>query len=198
MNKKQTSSATEHPVIDVIKKRRSARAFADMHVEEEKIDSLFEAARWAPSSVNEQPWRYIYAVKDQLLWSKIYEALNESNQVWVKNAPLLVASFALKNFSLHDRLNSFAKYDLGAANAFLSLQATGLGLQIHQIGGYNAHQLRENLQIPEEFELGAVLAIGYAGDPELLPEHLKVRELSPRQRIRQSEFVMNTAFKDNN
>lgn len=196
MNKllKEISTAVEHPVIEVIKKRKSVRAFVDKPIEKEKIDSLFEAARWAPSSVNEQPWRYIYARKDQPLWEKIFETLNESNQVWVKNSPLLVASFVLKNFSRNEQPNGFAKYDLGAANAFLSLQATGLGLQIHQIGGFNGHRLRENLQVPDQYELGVVLAIGYPGDPESLPENLKVRELSPRQRNRQSEFVMNNSF----
>lgn len=196
MNKlsKEISTAVEHPVIEVIKKRKSVRAFADRPIEREKIESLFEAARWAPSSVNEQPWRYVYATKDQPLWKEIFETLNESNKVWVKNAPLLVASFALKALSRNEQPNGFAKYDLGAANAFLSLQATGLGLQIHQIGGYNGDRLRESLKVPDEYELGVVLAIGYPGDPESLPENLKARELSPRQRNRQSEFVMNNPF----
>ena len=191
---KQISSTFDYSVIDVIKKRKSVRSFTDKPIEEEKVKSLFEAARWAPSSVNEQPWRYIYATKDQPLWKEIFDALNDTNQVWVKHAPLLVASFSLKKLSWNDHANAYSKYDLGAANAFLSLQAAGLGLQIHQLGGYNANQLRESLRIPDEFELGAVLAVGYPGDPDILPEHLKVRELSPRMRIKQGEFVRNETF----
>jgi hypothetical protein len=91
-------------------------------------------------------------------------------------------------------MNAYSKYDLGAANAFLSLQAAGLGLQIHQLGGYNAVHLKENLNIPDEFELGAVLAVGYPGDPDKLPESLKVRELTPRTRNKQHEFVKNEEF----
>ena len=191
---KEISSTFDYSVIDVIKKRKSVRSFAEKGIEDEKVKSLFEAARWAPSSVNEQPWRYIYARKDQPLWTKIFDSLNGTNQVWVKHAPLLVASFSLKKFSWNDNTNVYSKYDLGAANAFLSLQAAGLGLQIHQLGGYNAQQLREGLRIPEEFELGAVLAIGYPGDPDILPDHLKARELSPRTRNKQQEFVRNEAF----
>lgn len=191
---KEISSTFDYSVIDVIKKRKSVRAFAEKAIEDEKVKSLFEAARWAPSSVNEQPWRYIYATRDQPLWTKVFDALNETNQVWVKHAPLLVASFSLRKLSWNDHANAYSKYDLGAANAFLSLQAAGLGLQIHQLGGYNAHQLRESLRIPEEFELGAVLAVGYPGDPDRLPEHLKARELSPRMRNKQREFVRNEAF----
>jgi nitroreductase len=191
---REISSTFEYSVIDVIKKRKSVRSFADQEIEEEKVKSLFEAARWAPSSVNEQPWRYIYATKDQALWAKIFDTLNENNQVWVKYAPLLVASFTLKNFSRNDHINTYSKYDLGAANAFLSLQAAGLGLQIPQLGGYNAIHLKENLHIPDEFELGAVLAVGYPGDADILPEHLKTRELSPRSRVKQHEFVRNEEF----
>lgn len=191
---KETSTLFEHGIIDVIKKRKSVRSFADQQIEDDNINSLFEAARWAPSSVNEQPWRYIYAKKDQPVWNLIFETLNENNKVWVKDAPLLVASFTLKHFSRNDQFNVYSKYDLGAANAFLSLQATGLGLQIHQLGGFNVDQLRQSLNIPDEFELGAVLAVGYPGDPNALPDQLKVRELSPRYRNRQHEFVMNKAF----
>lgn len=185
----------EYPVADVISRRRSRRAYTDQPVEEEKIRSLFEAARWAPSSMNEQPWKYIYATKEQMsLWEKIFESLNASNQLWVRHAPLLVASITRKNFTRNDQPNHTAKYDLGAANALLSIQATELGLNVHQMGGYNQSTLRKNLNIPEEYELGVVMAIGYPGDPEILPDALRQRELAPRQRLSQSNFVLNSAF----
>jgi nitroreductase len=187
-----TSTTVEAPVIDIIENRRSRRAYSNQPIEQEKITSLFEAARWAPSSMNEQPWVYIYATKDQPeLWNKIFDALNESNQVWAKDAPLLIASITRKYFTRNQRENTSAKYDLGAANAFLSLQASAFGLNVHQMGGYDAVKFRNNLNISEEFELGVIMAIGYPGDVNLLPENLKIREVSPRTRYLQSSFVIN-------
>src|SRR5690606_5064130 len=103
-------------VLDVIKKRRSRRAYSDTMVEPDKIHALFEAARWAPSSMNEQPWFYVYATRGQELWVNIFETLNASNQIWAKNAPLLICGLVRKNFTRYDVPNPSAKYDLGAAN----------------------------------------------------------------------------------
>lgn len=188
------STEIHSPVLDVIQNRRSRRAYTDQPVEQEKIQSLFEAARWAPSSVNEQPWIYVYATKDQELYEKIYSSLNESNQVWVQNAPLLIASLVRNKFIRNDRPNGAARYDLGGANAFLSLQATHLGLNVHQMGGFDILKLRANLNVPDEYDPVIVMAIGYPGQPDILPEHLKLRELAPRERYVQQEFVMNSAF----
>lgn len=191
---KQKSSEFHSPVLDVIQNRRSRRAYIDKPVEAEKIQSLFEAARWAPSSVNEQPWLYIYATKGQELWESIYDSLNEGNKIWVRNAPLLIASLVRTNFQRNDRPNASARYDLGGANAFLSLQATQLGLNVHQMGGFDHARIRTNLNIPPTFEPVVVLAIGYPGEAGILPETLKMRELAPRERYIQQEFVMNKSF----
>ncbi len=188
------STEFHSPVIDVIQNRRSRRAYTGQPVEPEKIRSLFEAARWAPSSVNEQPWVYIYATKGQELYDKIYSTLNESNQVWVQNAPLLIASLVRNKFIRNDRPNGAARYDLGGANAFLSLQATHLGLNVHQMGGFDILKLRTNLNVPDEYDPVIILAIGYPGQPDILPDHLKLRELAPRERYVQQEFVMNKTF----
>src|SRR5687767_374801 len=119
----QKSAEFESPILDVIQMRRSRRAYLEKPVELEKINSLFEAARWAPSSVNEQPWIYLYATKNQQeLWGKIFDALNEGNKIWAKNAPLLIVSLVRKNFIRNDHPNTSARYDLGGANALLSLQ----------------------------------------------------------------------------
>jgi nitroreductase len=191
----QKSSEFQSPILEVIKNRRSRRAYSDKPVEMEKIVSLFEAARWAPSSVNEQPWIYIYATKQQPdLWNLIFDALNDSNKIWVENVPLLIASFVRKNFTRNDRPNLAARYDLGAANAFLSLQATHVGLNVHQMGGFNSEKLKVNLNVPDIYESVIILAIGYPGEIEILPEHLKQRELAPRERYLQQEFVMNKPF----
>jgi nitroreductase len=191
----EASTEFESAVLDIIKNRKSRRAYSNRQIEPHVIKSLFEAARWAPSSMNDQPWTYIYATKDQPeLWNKLFDALNESNQVWAKEAPLLVLSMARKNFTQNGRPNGSAKYDLGSANAFLTLQATDLDLNIHQMGGYDHDKAIANLNIPDSYELGVIMAIGYLGDADTLPDNLKQRELAPRQRHLQREFVMNKSF----
>ncbi len=191
----EESTEFESPVLDIIKNRKSRRAYSDRRIEPNVIKSLFEAARWAPSSMNDQPWTYIFATKDQPeLWSKLFDALNDNNKVWAKDAPLLVLSMARKNFVQNGRPNGSAKYDLGSANAFLTLQATDLGLNIHQMGGYDHDKAIANLNIPDSYELGVIMAIGYLGSADMLPDNLKQRELAPRQRHLQREFVMNKTF----
>jgi nitroreductase len=187
---KMKSATIEYPVLDEIRNRRSIRAFATKEVEEEKVKSLLEAARWAPSSANEQPWEYIYVHRRQTdPWNKFFEPLNEGNRIWVQSAPLLIFSYARKNFVKNNKPNAFAKYDLGAANAFIALQATALGLQVHQMGGYSAEKIIENLQLPQDIELGTMMAIGYPGTADDLPETLKMRELAPRERFNQEQFT---------
>lgn len=189
------STELEHPVLDVIATRRSSRAYASNPIDKEKIDALFEAARWAPSSMNEQPWVYLYATKDQPeLYNKILEALNESNRVWAQEAPLLIMSMARKTHARNGAINSAARYDTGAANAFLSLQATQFGLNVHQMGGFDRQKAILNLNIPETHEPIVIMAIGYLGDAESLPENLKLREAAPRERYTKEFFVMNKPF----
>jgi nitroreductase len=191
----ETSSNFESNVLTLIKDRRSRRAYSDKPVEPEKIKSIFEAARWAPSSRNDQPWTYIYATKDQQeLWHKLFDTLDESNKIWAMNTPLLVLSLVRKNFAANGRPNGNAQYDLGGANAFLTLQALELDLHTHQLGGYDHQKAIANLNIPDSYELGVMMAIGYYGDPEKLADHLKLRETAPRHRYMQREFVMNKAF----
>ena len=191
----QKSSTVEYPISELIRSRKSIRHFSSQPLEPEKIGSLFEATRWAPSSTNEQPWVYIYATKDQAdLWNRIYEPLNESNKTWAKDAPLLIVSLARKNFTRFSGQNAHAMYDLGGANSFLSIQAVELGLQVRQMAGFNHSKLIVNLNVPSDFELGVVIAVGYPGDPENLPENLKLKELAPRERYVQGEFVMNKTF----
>ncbi len=185
---------TDKPVLDLILSRQSKRAYADLPLTRDQIDTLFEAARWAPSSVNEQPWQYIYASQGEELWSTIFATLNEGNQIWAKSAPLLVVSLARTTFTRNGRPNPSAMYDLGGANAILSLQATAMGLNVHQMGGFNHEGLRQVLHIPHDIELGVVMAIGFPGDPEQLPEPLKERERSPRVRRPVADFVTNQPY----
>lgn len=192
---KQKSAEIEFEIASNIKNRRSIRAFADKTVEPEKISTLFEATRWAASSVNEQPWMYLYASRNQQdLWNTFFSILNEGNQIWVKNAPLLVFSVTKRSFTRYASENAFALYDLGGANTAFSLQAVELGLQVRQMAGYDQEKAREYLRIPAEYELGVFMAVGYPGDIDALPENLKQRELAPRERYLQKEFTINGTF----
>ena len=191
----EKSTEFEMPLLETIQRRRSKRAYSDRPIEPEKIQSLFEAARWAPSSLNEQPWVYIYATKEQsYLWGKLFDALADGNKIWAERAPLLIMSLVRKNFVRNEKPNGSARYDLGAANAFLTLQATHLGLNVHQMGGFDRQRATVNLNVPDTHEVAVMIAVGYSGDPDMLPENLKERELSPRERYRQDAFVMNKIF----
>jgi nitroreductase len=191
----QKSTQVDAPLLEVIQERRSRRAYAETQIEPDKIQVLFEAARWAPSSNNEQPWAYIYATKEQPeLWGRLFDTLMDGNKIWAARAPLLVLSMIRKNFIHNEKPNPSAKYDLGSANAFLTLQATELGLNVHQMGGFDREAAKANLNIPDTYEAAVMLAIGYLGDAELLPENLKERETAPRERYTQEAFVMNNTF----
>lgn len=170
--------------MDLFNKRWSPRAFANKLIEPEKIDALFEAARWAPSSMNEQPWRYYYAVKsDAQAFNKFADCLVPGNQVWARNAALLILSVAKKQFSYKNRNNAYALHDTGAANAYLALQAAHLGLQAHQMGGFNKSQALKQFHLdPEQYEPATVIAVGYEGNASQLSAELKKQELAPRSR----------------
>jgi nitroreductase len=192
----QKSNQVEHPILDLIRNRKSSRSFSSQSIEPALINSLFEATRWAPSSTNEQPWLYVYATHEQSeLWNKLFECLNPGNKIWAKDAPLLILSLARKNFSRYPGANAHAMYDLGGANSFLSLQAVEFGLQVRQVAGFNVQQVVEQIKVPTDvYEIGVFIAIGYPGDPQTLPENLKAREQAPRERFLQQEFVMNKTF----
>lgn len=190
-----TSSEIEYPVFNEIRARRSRRAYSDQPIPESDLKSLFEAARWAPSSNNEQPWVYLYATKDQPeLWNSIFDTLMEGNKIWARQAPLLIVSLIRRNFLKNEKPNSSARFDLGAANALLSLQATHLGLNVHQMGGFDREKAIANLNIPPTHEPVVVLAIGYLRDSHDLPEPFKTRESAPRMRYTQEFFVRNKPF----
>ncbi len=181
---------------ELITARWSPRAFDNKPVEEEKLEAVFEAARWAPSAMNEQPWRFIYATKENVeAYHKILSTLVEANQVWAKEAPVLILSVAKTDYSNFDSRNTHAWHDTGMATANLALQATELGLYLHVMGGYSADKAREVFEIPQGYEPVSVMALGYLGDAEQLPEPLKERENSPRTRKPLQEIVFNGTWK---
>ena len=181
----------EFPVHELIQNRWSPRAFSDKAVPQEVLRSLFEAARWAPSSNNEQPWAYIVATKDDAEnFEKSLGALVEFNANWAKKAPVLVIAVAELAFAKNNAPNRNAQYDVGAASLQLSIEATARGLVVHQMAGFDPETAKEAYDIPQGWEPIAAMAIGYPGDASSLPEPLQSREKAPRSRKRIREFVM--------
>ncbi|HJZ82403.1 MAG TPA: nitroreductase family protein [Pyrinomonadaceae bacterium] len=180
----------DYPIHDLLRRRWSPRAFADQAVEPEKLRSLFEAARWAPSSFNEQPWAFVVATKENpedhgLLLS----CLIEGNQRWAQRAPVLVVSVAKLNFEKTGDPNRHAFHDVGLATGNLLVQATALGLVVHQMAGFFPERVRELYRVPEGFEPATAIAIGYPAEAASLPESLRERELAPRKRKSIGSFV---------
>ena len=181
----------EFPVHDLIKNRWSPRAFGDKPVPKEVLQSLFEAARWAPSSNNEQPWAFIVATKDdQKNFEKSLGALVEFNAGWARKAPVLVIAVAELAFAKNNAPNRNAQYDVGAASLQLSIEATARGLFVHQMAGFDPETAKEAYNIPQGWEPIAAMAIGYPGDASSLPEPYLTREKAPRSRKPIREFVM--------
>lgn len=179
---------TDAPVLEMIQKRWSSLAFEPIPLKEGMIQSLFEAARWAQSSFNEQSWRYVYAAKHEPGRDTLEGLLSEGN-AWAKNAGLLILSFTKKTFARNGKSNRYAMHDLGAASAFLTLQATSMGLNSHQMAGFDVERANEALGVPADFEPGSMIAIGYPADPAVLSEALQERERAPRLRQPQSDFA---------
>jgi nitroreductase len=179
-------------VLDVVLRRWSPRAYADKDVSSEDLTKLFEAARWAASSYNEQPWRFLVGRRGDETYRKIFESLVEFNQSWAKAAPVLVLSVAKKIFTNNAAENRFALHDTGAATANLALEATVLGLHTHSMAGFDAEKARALFAIPQEYEMGSVTAIGYLGDPATLPGALREREEAVRQRKPLKEIVFSS------
>jgi nitroreductase len=183
-------AAPDYPIHELIAKRWSPYAFADRPVAVDDLQSLFEAARWAASSYNEQPWRYIVATKDKPAeFERLLSCLVEGNQPWAKTAPVLALGCTSLRFALNGKPNAAAVHDLGLASAMLSFEATARGLCVHQMIGILPDKAREIYQIPPDAQAVTSLAIGYLGRPDSLPEAYRGRDLSPRKRRPLPEFV---------
>jgi nitroreductase len=183
-------ASPDHPVHELIASRWSPYAFADRPVSRADLLSLFEAARWAPSSYNEQPWSYIVATRDDPQeFARLLSCLVEGNQVWAKNAPALALGCTSLRFTRNNQPNAAAVHDLGLAAGNLVLEATARGLAVHQMIGILPDKAREVYQVPEGVQPLTGLAIGYVGDPAGLPEHLRPRDLAPRTRKPLAAFV---------
>ena len=183
-------AVTDYPIHELLGKRWSPYAFADRPVSKTDLLSLFEAARWAPSSYNEQPWSYIVSTKeDSTQFPQILSCLVEGNQAWAKAAPVLALGIVNLKFAHNAKDNRAAVHDLGLASGNLLMEATARGLWVHQMIGILPDKAREIYQIPDAWEAWTGLAIGYQGDPMSLPDNFKERDLTPRQRRPLSQFV---------
>lgn len=183
-------ASPDHPVHELIARRWSPYAFSERAVSREDLLSLFEAARWAPSSYNEQPWRFIVATKDAPeAFARLLSCLVEPNQAWAKRAPALVLGVVSQQFALNGEANKAATHDLGLAAGNLSLEATTRGIHVHQMIGILPEKAREVYSIPEGYEPFTALAIGYASAPEDASEEFKKRDTAQRTRRPLAEFV---------
>lgn len=181
---------TDHPVHALIAGRWSPYGFADRPVSDEDLRSILEAARWAASSYNEQPWSYVVATKGEPEeFQRLLSCLVEANQQWAQAAPVLILACTRMTFTRNGKPNAAAAHDLGLAAGNLSLEATARGLSVHQMIGIVPERARATYQIPDDVQPLTALAIGYAADPGQLPEKLRQRDLAPRQRKPLAEFV---------
>ena len=185
---------SRYPIHELIRDRWSPRAFGERPVEVGQLYRIFEAARWAPSSFNEQPWGFIVATReDPEAHDAIADCLAETNR-WAAAAPVLMVSVAKLIFARNEKPNRHAHHDLGMAVALMLVQATDLGLVAHQLGGFDVDKARETLQIPDNHEPLAVIAMGHPGDAEKLPLELQQKEYAPRRRNDFDTFVWTGRF----
>jgi len=183
----------EYEVHPIIASRWSPRAYDTRPVEPVKLQRIFEAARWAASSSNLQPWYFLVGMKGDEAYEKIFETLVEFNQLWAVNAPLLVLAIS-KTTNQRGEPNKSYAYDLGQAVATLSLQAIAEGIYTHQMGGFDEAKAASLFGIPEDYKALVVFALGYMGDHGELHHKLQKLELSPRIRRSTREFVFTGSF----
>lgn len=179
------TAATSVTIHDIIANRWSPRAIEpNKPVQREDLLALLEAARWASSCFNDQPWRFIVCDKgtDAASWETAFGILVEKNRLWAQNAPVLILAVSVNHFNHNGSPNRWAQYDTGAASAGLALQATALGLVVHQMGGYDAEQARAVFKLPENCTPMAMMAVGYQAEADILDEGFKAAEVAQRTR----------------
>lgn len=174
-----------HPINPLILNRWSPRSMTGEELKNEDIMSLFEAARWAPSSFNNQPWRFIYAKRNTEHWDRLFNLLAEGNKTWAKNSALLVVVISRKNFEYNEEPARTHQFDAGFAWGNLALEAYSRGIVAHGMQGFDYEKARVDLGIPTDFEVMAMIAIGKKGPKEILPPELQEKEkLSDRKPLK--------------
>lgn len=191
--KKRRSS---YSINEFILNRWSPRAMTGQEISDEQLMTLFEAARWAPSSYNNQPWRFIYAKKNSEGWDRLYNLLASGNKIWAKNAAVLVVVLSKNNFDYNNKPSRTHSFDAGAAWQNLALQGSIEGLVVHGMEGFNYGQAKTDLNIPDDYTVEAMVAIGVYGNLENLPEELQKVDF-PSDRKPLQEIIFENLFTDN-
>jgi nitroreductase len=181
----------------LFEERRSTVVFSPREIKDKKLASLFEAARWAPSSYNAQPWRFIVAPRNNKdAFSRVLGLLSPKNQEWAKNAGVLLISLAEVTSEKTEKSNYYAMHDVAQAVSFLTLQATHLGLFVHQMGGFEREKVNGQFNIPENFQPVTAIAIGYPGELKDVSKELMLREMQSRSRNPLQEIVFTTKWEE--
>ncbi len=165
-----------HPILPLLLRRWSPRALSGEPLSQAQLDTLLEAARWAPSTYNEQEWRFLYAHRDSAAFETFFGLLAEANQTWCKNAAVLVVVCSHKVFARNGKPNPVHTFDAGAAFENLCLQATEMGLVAHGMAGFDQEKARRELAVPDDYAIDAMIALGHPGDPADLPEDVRQME----------------------
>ena len=184
---------TNLAIHELIRLRWSPRSFAPTPIEPEKLHRIFEAARWAPSASNLQPWSFMVGLSGDETYKTIYSTLVEFNRLWASLSPVLMVSIS-KETNSRGEPNESHTYDVGQAVAYMSLQAMAEGVYVHQMGGIDKVLAGRLLGVPENYHVITAIAMGYPGDPEVLHENLKPMEYAPRVRKPLAEFVFSGKF----
>lgn len=184
----------DYPVEKVFLQRWSPRAMSGEAIADNELMTLFEAARWAPSTYNEQEWRFLYARRDGQHWATFMKLLAEANQAWCGQAAVLVVVLSHKVFERNGKPNPVHTFDSGAAFENLALQGAAMGLVVHGMAGFDRDAARGQLQVPDDYEVEAMIAVGRPGDPNDLPEPLQERE-TPSGRKPVKELICEGSFR---
>lgn len=171
-----------HSLLGSIEKRWSGRSFSQQNVSDEHLEKLLEAARWSPSCYNEQPWRFLIARKESQTFEMLFHSLTDGNKAWADKASVLLLSMAKRTFSHNRTENRHAWHDIGLAMGQLGLQATDLGLNLHQMAGFDAQMVEQKLELPDEYDAVTITAIGYRGEEQQLEGVLLDKEKAPQRR----------------
>lgn len=189
----QTGRQSEAEITPLILNRWSPRALSGEKLSDEELMALFEAAKWAPSCYNNQPWRFIYVKRETEHWDKLFSLLNEGNKVWTKNAAALILLVSYQLFELNGQPNPTASLDCGAAWENLALEASARGLVAHGMSGFDYEAARANFNIPDEYKVEAMVAVGRHGNKEDLPEKVKAMEF-PSDRKKLAQIISEGKF----
>lgn len=184
---------TKYPILDVFLARRSSRALSDESISDQELMTLFDAARWAQSSYNNQPWRFIYARKNTAQWQTFFNFLVSANQVWAKDAQVLVVVLSKNTFDYNNKPSRTHSFDTGAACQNMALQGAFLDIVVHGMEGFDYQKARTELEIPDVYEIQAMFAIGKIGQLSHLPENLQSKEV-PSERKPLDEIVFQDRF----